>query len=90
MDSLPAYRRHEISYKVAESTNSVVFDQAENGLDIQRGLLGEADASANVGSRYRAHVRGMPEGRLCHAQNRSERPDEEYASKSLREDKPPY
>ena len=39
MHCLPAYRGYEISEGVAESENSVIFDQAENRLHFQRALL---------------------------------------------------
>jgi len=39
MHCLPAHREMEITTKVLEGKNSIVFDQAENRLHLQKALL---------------------------------------------------
>ena len=39
MHCLPAYRNKEVTPEVIESANSVVFDEAENRLHIQKAIM---------------------------------------------------
>jgi len=49
MHCLPAYRGYEISDSIAESPNSIIFDQAENRLHFQRGLLKKLISTVQAG-----------------------------------------